>query len=202
MTTAFVSLDGKIIGCILLEDKLRKEAKQALSKIKSMGINLVMLTGDNENVTKRIAEDAGIDKFYANLLPQEKVSKIEEIVDRQKRERKGKTVIMIGDGINDAPALAKADVGIAMGKTGTDIAVEIADVVLMTEDLDKIPYILRASKQSLSVIQQNFFGTLFVDGLGFILAFMGIINPLLAAMIHIGSELIFIANAARLIVDN
>ncbi len=202
MTTTFVSLDGKIIGCILLEDKLRKEAKQALSKMKSMGINLVMLTGDNENVTKRIAEDAGIDKFYANLLPQDKVAKIEEIVDRQKRERKGKTMIMIGDGINDAPALAKADVGIAMGKTGTDIAVEIADVVLMAEDLDKIPYILRASRQSLSVIRQNFFGTLFVDGLGFILAFMGIINPLLAAMIHIGSELIFIANAARLIVDN
>jgi heavy metal translocating P-type ATPase len=202
MTTTFVSLDGKIIGCILLEDKLRKEAKQALSKIKSMGINPVMLTGDNENVTKRIAEDAGIDKFYANLLPQDKVAKIEEIVDRQKRERKGKTMIMIGDGINDAPALAKADVGIAMGKTGTDIAVEIADVVLMAEDLDKIPYILRASRQSLSVIRQNFFGTLFVDGLGFILAFMGIINPLLAAMIHIGSELIFIANAARLIVDN
>ncbi|MGA9845707.1 MAG: cation-translocating P-type ATPase, partial [Nitrososphaeraceae archaeon] len=168
MTTTFVSLDGKIIGCILLEDKLRKEAKQALSKIKSMGINPVMLTGDNENVTKRIAEDAGIDKFYANLLPQDKVAKIEEIVDRQKRERKGKTMIMIGDGINDAPALAKADVGIAMGKTGTDIAVEIADVVLMAEDLDKIPYILRASRQSLSVIRQNFFGTLFVDGLGFI----------------------------------
>ena len=167
-----------------------------------MDINLVMLTGDNENVTKRIAEYAGIDKFYANLLPQDKVAKIEEIVDRQKKERKGKIVIMVGDGINDAPALAKADVGIAMGKTGTDVAIEIADIVLMAEDLTKIPYLLRASRQSLSAIQQNFFGTLFVDGLGFILAFMGIINPLLAAMIHIGSELIFIANAARLIVDN
>ena len=202
LTTTFVSLDGKIIGCILLEDKLRKEARQALSKIKSMGINLVILTGDNENVTKRIAEDAGIDKFYANLLPQEKVSKIEEIVERQKTERKGKTVIMVGDGINDAPALAKADVGIAMGKTGTDVAVEIADVVLMTEDLNKIPYLLGRSTQSLSVIQQNFFGTLFIDGLGFVLAFMGVINPLLAAMIHIGSELAFIVNAATLIVDN
>jgi P-type Cu+ transporter len=201
-TTAFVSLDGKVIGCILLEDKLRKEAKQALAKIKSMGVNLVMLTGDNENIAKRIADEVGIGKFYSNLLPHEKVSKIEEIAERQKTERKGKTVIMVGDGINDAPALAKADVGIAMGKTGTDIAIEIADVVLMTEDLDKVHYILRTSKQSLSVIQQNFLGTLFIDGLGFILAFVGVINPLLAAMIHIGSELIFIANAARLIVDN
>lgn len=200
-TNAFVSLDRRIIGCILLEDKLRNEAKDALSKIKSMGIDTVMLTGDNENVAKRIAEEAGIDKYYANLLPQDKVSKIDEIVGRQYQERKKKTVIMVGDGINDAPALAKADVGIAMGKTGTDIAVETADVVLLTEDLSKLPYLLRASRQSFSAIRQNLFGTLFVDGLGFVLAFVGVLNPLLAAIVHVSSELIFIANSSKIIID-
>lgn len=202
-TTAFVSLDRQIIGAVLLEDKLRQETKEAISKIKAMSIHVVMLTGDNESVAKRIANEAGIDEYHANLLPEEKVSIIEEIVKKQKKgERKNETVIMVGDGINDAPALAKADVGIAMGRSGTDVAIETADVVLMTEDLTKIPYLLKTSRRSLFAIKQNFFGTLFVDGLGFILAFVGVINPLLAAIIHVSSELVFMTNSARLIIDS
>jgi len=202
-TTAFVSLDRQIIGAVLLEDKLRQETKEAISKIKAMSIHVVMLTGDNENIAKRIANEAGIEEYHANLLPEDKVSIIEEIVKKQKKgERKNKAVIMVGDGINDAPALAKADVGIAMGRSGTDVAIETADVVLMTEDLTKIPYLLKTSRQSLFAIKQNFFGTLFVDGLGFILAFVGVINPLLAAIIHVSSELVFMTNSARLIIDS
>jgi P-type Cu+ transporter len=203
-TAAFVSLDRQIIGAVLLEDKLRQETKEAITKIKEMNIHVVMLTGDNERTARKIANEAGIEQYHADLLPEDKVSIIEEIVRKQKKEgerQKKQAVIMVGDGINDAPALAKADVGIAMG-SGTDVAIETADVVLMTEDLTKIPYLLKTSGQSLSAIKQNFFGTLFVDGLGFILAFVGLINPLLAAIIHVSSELVFMTNSARLMIDS
>jgi P-type E1-E2 ATPase len=205
-TTAFVSLDRQIIGAVLLEDKLRQETKEAIAKIMAMKIHVVMLTGDNERTARKIANEAGIEDYHADLLPEDKVSIIEEIVRNQKKggERKKKkqeSVVMVGDGINDAPALAKVDVGIAMGG-GTDVAIETADVVLMTEDLTKIPYLLKTSRQSMFVIKENFFGTLSVDGLGFILAFVGLINPLLAAIIHISSELVFMTNSARLIIDS
>jgi len=205
-TTAFVSLDRQIIGAVLLEDKLRQETKEAIAKIMAMKIHVVMLTGDNERTAREIANEAGIEEYHADLLPEDKVSIIEEIVRKQKKgeERKKKkqqSVVMVGDGINDAPALAKADVGIAMGR-GADVAIETADVVLMTEDLTKIPYLLKTSRQSLFVIKQNFFGTLSADGLGFILAFVGLINPLLAAIIHISSELVFMSNSARVIIDS
>lgn len=200
-TTVFVAIDSEIIGAILLEDKLRKESKNAIRQIESMGINTIMLTGDNEMIAEKIAKEVGIKKYYANLLPQDKVSKIKEIMYEQKKEDKQRTVLMVGDGINDAPALAEADVGIAMGKTGTDIAIETADVVLMTEDLTKIPYLIKSSKRTVFTIQQNFFGTLLVDGIGFILAFGGFLNPLLAVIIHVGSELAFILNSSRLLGD-
>lgn len=198
LTTTFVAINKELTGAIFFEDSLRLDAKNAISKLKAMKIKVVMLTGDNEKIAKRIAQDIGINEFYAELLPQDKVSKIEAIV---KKYGDTKTVIMVGDGINDAPALAKANVGIAMGKTGTDVAIETADVVLMTEDLLKIPYLIKSSKKSIFAIRQNFFGTLSVDGFGFILAFTGHINPLLAALIHVSSELVFMANSARLILD-
>ena len=202
-TTAFVSLDRQIIGAVLLEDKLRQETKEAIAKIKEMSIHVVMLTGDNERTANKIANEAGIEEYHADLLPEDKVSIIEEIVRKQNKgeRKKQEAVIMVGDGINDAPALAKADVGIAMG-SGTDVAIETADVVLMTEDLTKISYLLKTSRQSLFAIKQNFFGTLFVDGLGFILAFIGVITPLLAAIIHVSSELVFMTNSARLMIES
>ena len=162
-----------------------------------MKIKVVMLTGDNEKIAKRIAEEVGIDEYHAALLPEDKVSKIEEIVRKNGSQ---KMVVMVGDGINDAPSLAKAHVGIAMG-SGTDVAIETADVVLMTNDLMKIPYLIKNSRQSISAIRKNFFGTLGVDGFGILLAFTGHINPLLAVIIHVSSEIVFMLNSARLIID-
>ena len=205
-TNVLVALDTKIIGAIVLEDDLRFGSKDVISTIKSMGIHTVMLTGDNKNIAEKIAKEIGIDEYYADLLPEDKVTKIKEIVNRaqyQKTKKKDKEnkniVIMVGDGINDAPALAEADIGIAMGKTGTDIAIETADVVLMKDDLAKLPYIIKSSRKTIFTIKQNFFGTLAVDGFGFILAFAGILHPLLAAFIHVSSELLFMINSARLL---
>ena len=207
-TSIFVALDEEIVGVILLEDGLRFGSKEVVSTIKSMGLHTVMLTGDNENIAVKIAKELGFDEYYANLLPEDKVAKIKEIVTReQKADNKKKnnenknTVIMVGDGINDAPALAEANVGVAMGKTGTDVAIETADVVLMTDDLTKLPNLIKSSRRTIFTIRQNFFGTLLVDGLGFILAFMGILHPLLAAFIHVISELLFMVNSARLLRD-
>jgi heavy metal translocating P-type ATPase len=198
LTATFLAIDQQLMGAVFFEDSLRSDAKDAISEIKKMKIKVVMLTGDNEKIAKRIADEVGIDEYYAELLPQDKVTKIEDIV---REHGDHKMVIMVGDGINDAPALAKSHVGIAMGKTGTDVAIETADIVLMTEDIMKIPHLIKNSRQSIFAVKQNFFGTLGVDGLGFILAFTGHINPLLAALIHVSSELVFMTNSARLIID-
>lgn len=198
LTATFLVIDQHLVGAVFFEDSLRNDAKEAISEIKKMKIKVVMLTGDNEKVAKRIADEVGIDEYYAELLPQDKVTKIEDIV---REHGDHKMVVMVGDGINDAPALAKSHVGIAMGKTGTDVAIETADIVLMTEDIMKIPHLIKNSRQSIFAVKQNFFGTLGVDGLGFILAFTGHINPLLAALIHVASELVFMTNSARLIID-
>jgi len=198
LTATFLAIDQQLVGAVFFEDSLRDDAKKVISEIKKMKIKVVMLTGDNEKIAKRIAEEVGIDEYHAELLPQDKVTKIEDIV---RKYGEHKMVVMVGDGINDAPALAKSHVGIAMGKTGADIAIETADVVLMTEDLMKIPYLIKNSRQSIFAVRQNYFGTLGVDGFGFILAFSGHINPLLAALIHVSSELVFMVNSARLIID-
>ena len=198
LTATFLAIDQQLVGAVFFEDSLRNNAKEAISEIKKMKIKVVMLTGDNEKIAKRIAEEVGIDEYHAELLPQDKVTKIEDIV---RKDGEHKMVVMVGDGINDAPALAKSHVGIAMGKTGADVAIETADVVLMTEDLMKIPYLIKNSRKSIFTVRQNYFGTLGVDGLGLILAVTGQINPLLAALIHVSSELVFMANSARLIID-
>jgi len=191
-TTVIVAHGGHTCGVIGISDKIRNESRTAVQELGRMGISTIMLTGDNKFAANRIGEQAGIKQVYAELLPPDKVSIIERLSET------GQKIAMVGDGINDAPALARANVGIGMG-AGTDIAIEEADIVLMTNDLGKIPKIVRASKQAYGVILQNFYGTLIVDGIGLALAFDGLLNPLFAAGIHVVSELVFILNSARLI---
>lgn len=191
-TTVLVAHGGRVCGVIGISDKIRNESRRAVQELQQMGISIIMLTGDNKVAAKSVGEQVGIGQVYAELLPPDKVSILEQL------SASGRKIAMVGDGVNDAPALARASVGIGMG-AGTDIAIEEADIVLMTNDLGKIPTIVRLSKKAYGAIMQNFYGTLIVDGIGLALAFEGLLNPLLAAGIHVVSELVFILNSARLI---
>ncbi len=191
-TTVLVAHGGRICGIIGITDKIRNESREAVQDLEKMGISTIMLTGDNKVASKAVGDQVGIEEVHAELLPSDKVSYIELL------SGSGRKIAMVGDGVNDAPALALANVGIGMG-AGTDIAIEEADIVLMTNDLGRIPMIVKASKKAYGVIMQNFYGTLIVDGIGLTLAFQGLLNPLFAAGIHVVSELVFILNSARLI---
>jgi P-type Cu+ transporter len=191
-TTVIIAHGGRACGVIGISDAVRDESRSAVHQLGDMGISTIMLTGDNKTVADTIGEQTGIELVYPELLPPDKVTIIEHLSES------GEKIAMVGDGINDAPALARANVGIGMG-AGTDIAIEEADIVLMTNDLGKIPAIIRASKGAYRVILENFYGTLIVDGIGLALAFDGLLNPLFAAGIHVVSELVFILNSARLI---
>jgi P-type E1-E2 ATPase len=160
--------------------------------MRELGLRTILLTGDDANAAVEVANAIGVDEVDPELLPHEKLARIESLV------RSGEHVAMIGDGINDAPALMAATVGVAMG-SGTDVARESADIVLIGNDLAKFASTLRIARHTRSIIMQNFTGTLIVDGVGITLAAMGYLNPLLAAFIHVSSELAFILNSARLL---
>jgi Cd2+/Zn2+-exporting ATPase/Cu+-exporting ATPase len=171
---------------------LRPEATKAIRDLKSMGLKTVLLTGDTKSVADDIGGKLGVDEIAAELLPEDKL----EFVGRLTKERHN--VVMVGDGVNDAPALMKATVGVAMG-AGTDVARESANVVLIGNDLSKLVETLVIARRCHRTIMQNFVGTLAVDSIGVGLAAFGFLNPLLAAFIHVTSELAFILNSARLL---
>src|SRR5256712_3160031 len=191
-TTVLVAHAGRICGVIGISDKIRNESREAVKELGRMCLSTIMLTGDNKVASRSVGEQVGIDEVHAELLPADQGAYIEQPSGSARR------LGMVGDGVNDAPALALANVGVGMG-AGTDIAIEEADIVLMTNDLGRIPTIVKASKQAYGVIMQNFYGTLIVDGIGLGLAFEGLLNPLFATGIHVVSELVFILNSARLI---
>jgi heavy metal translocating P-type ATPase len=190
-TTVLVGRDRRILGAVTLADQLRGEARQAVTGLKSLGLRTILLTGDSSNTAKTVGESLGVDEAIGDLLPQQKLEKIRSLLQR------GNKVAMVGDGVNDAPALAEATVGVAMGQ-GTDVALETADVTLMTSDLSRLLEVLAMSKRCYGVIMFNFWGTILVDSAGIVLAFFGLLAPIIAALIHVGSELAFILNSARL----
>jgi heavy metal translocating P-type ATPase len=190
-TVVFVGRDSRVLGTVTLADQLRAEAKKAVQDLKAQGYRTILLTGDSWDTAKVIGTDLGVHEAIGALLPEQKVEKIRELL------RNGGKVAMVGDGVNDAPALAEATVGIAMGQ-GTDVALETADVTLMTSDLSRLVEVLAISKRCYRVIMFNFWGTIAVDTIGIVLAFSGVLVPIIAALVHVGSELGFILNSARL----
>jgi Cu+-exporting ATPase len=187
-----VSKGGRYQGSILVTDQLRDSSAPAMRALTNMGIEVALLTGDTELVSRAVADRLGILEVHAGLLPEQKTALVAEQV------KKGKTVAMLGDGINDAPALSEATVGVAMG-AGTDVARESADVVLIGNDLMKFVETVHIARDCRRIIFQNFYGTLIVDTIGIGLAAVGLLNPLLAAFIHVASELTFILNSTRLL---
>ena len=188
----FVAREGQFLGTLVVADMLRPEATKAIADLKSMGLKTVLLTGDCKAVANDIGGKLGVDEIAAELLPEDKLA----FVSRLTAERHN--VAMVGDGVNDAPALMKATVGVAMG-AGTDVARESANVVLIGNDLSKLVETLSIARRCRRTILQNFAGTLVVDSIGVGLAAFGFLNPLLAAFIHVASELTFILNSARLL---
>ena len=192
-TMVYVAQEREHLGTIILSDTLRQGSVEAVLELREMGIETIMLTGDSENVASRIAEDIGIDRCQAELLPDEKVATINGL-------RKHGSTIMVGDGINDAPALAAADVGIAMGAVASDAALETSDIALMEQDLTKIPALIRKARKTMSIVRQNIGLSISVKLITGILAAFGLVNLWIAIGIgDMGLTLAVIANALRLV---
>jgi Cd2+/Zn2+-exporting ATPase len=192
-TVVGIASERGVVGWIALQDRIRPEAKEAVSRLKRMGIRVVMLTGDRRSTGEAIGARVGVDEVHAELLPEDKVRMIKEL------EMKYGRVAMAGDGVNDAPALATASVGIAMGRAGTDVALDVADVVLMNDDLDRVATTLSLGRRSRTVIAQNLaFASLVIFSL--ILAnFGGHISLPFGVVGHEGSTILVILNGLRLL---
>jgi len=187
-----VTRGGHLLGSIRVADQLRPEARAAIEKLRAMGLKTILLTGDSRRVAEETGNWLGVDEIFAELMPEQKLEQIEALLAQRR------IVVMVGDGINDAPALTRATVGVAMG-SGTDVARESSDVVLIGSDLLNFAETVRVARWCRRIIMQNFAGTLIVDSVGVGLAAAGILNPLLAAFIHVSSELAFILNSTRLL---
>ena len=191
-TVVILSEEKTVIGLIALMDKSRSTAKQAVKKLRSQGMKVEMLTGDNETTAAAVAEQVGFNGYYANLLPEDKLNAIENL-------KQNGQVVMIGDGVNDAPALAAADVGVAMGGLGSDIALETADIVLLEDDLTRLVYLQRLSKTTLSRIRENITISLAMKGIIVVFAAFGVISLWVSVVLgDVGLALLVILNSIRI----
>lgn len=190
----FVARNGQCIGWVGLQDQTRAEARESLADLTHTGVRrIAMVSGDREPVAIRVAKDIGCEEVVGDCLPQNKVEFV------RKMKAKGYRVAVVGDGVNDAPALAAGDLGIAMGAAGSEVAIHSATIALMNNDLRRLPVLVRLSRQTRSVINQNFLlGVLFVIG-GLVLAAMKYINPIVAALMHVAGSLLVVFNSARLV---
>lgn len=194
MTVLIVTLENSIIGLITVADKIKSRSKETVQELKEMGVNeILLLTGDNKNAASAIAKQVGIDKVYAEQLPEDKVNLIESQLNDNRK------VCMIGDGINDAPALAISNVGVSMGALGADVAIETADIALMSDDISKVPELINLSKKVLGTISVNIVVPILINFVAILLAAFGIIGPVAGALIHNLGSVLVVANSSRLI---
>ena len=202
-TVVYVAADGKFQGAILISDEIKDSAVKAIREMKQEGVrHVVMLTGDRKGIAEAVAEKLSVDEFRAELLPADKVQAVEELLARMSGDKKDgsngkKKLAFIGDGINDAPVLSRADVGIAMGSMGSDAAIEAADVVIMDDDIGKIPRTIRIARQTVGIAYQNIAFALFIKILFLILGALGIIGMWWAVFADVGVAIIAILNAMR-----
>lgn len=194
-TILYVEIDNKFTGYIVISDEIKKDASKAIKGLKDVGVKKsIMLTGDIEKVSKKVGEELGLDEIYTNLLPQDKVSKFEEIIEKKKS--KG-NVAFVGDGINDAPVLARADVGIAMGAMGSDAAIEAADVVIMTDEPSKIVTAIKSSKKTMKIAMQNIALAFGVKVIALVLSALGIADMWMAVFADTGVTILAVLNSFR-----
>ncbi|WP_338970175.1 cadmium-translocating P-type ATPase [Fusobacterium nucleatum] len=194
-TILYVEIDNKFTGYIVISDEIKKDAEKAIEGLKDIGIKKsIMFTGDIEKVAKKVGENLGLDEIYSNLLPQDKVSKFEEII--KNKNSKG-NVVFVGDGINDAPVLARADVGIAMGAMGSDAAIEAADVVIMTDEPSKIVTAIKSSKKTMKIAMQNIALAFGVKAIALILSALGIADMWMAVFADTGVTILAVLNSFR-----
>ena len=187
-----VATEGKVLGSLRIADVLRAEATAAVAEMRDLGLRTILLTGDRKEIADATAKELRVDEVQSEFLPDQKVARVREL------RSQGRVVAMVGDGVNDAPALMESNVGVAMG-SGTDVARESASVVLLGNDLLRFTEVLKVARRCRAIIHANFVGTLAVDSVGVGLAAFGLLNPVLAALIHVSSELLFILNSARLL---
>ena len=190
----YIAIDDKIGGYVILSDTLREESKSMVQSIKKLGVSPVLLTGDNKFVSDSIASKVNIDEVKSECFPQDKLNVIDEY-----QEKENEMVCMVGDGINDAPALKKAFVGIAMGGVGSDIAVDAADIVLVRDDISNLPHLLKISKYMMKTIRINLAFSMLLNFVAVILAMTGILNPVVGALVHNAGSVLVIINSALLL---
>ena len=191
-TAVYAAVDGRYAGCILLEDTVKPGAREALAELDTLGIReTVMLTGDREHAAASVAKRLGLTRWFAGLLPQDKVERVREL------QKSGDTLIFVGDGVNDAPVLALAGVGVAMGGIGSDAAVEASDLVLLKDDLRSLPKAIRISRKTMAVARQNIVFALAVKFIVLLLSIFGIATMWLAVFADVGVAVLAILNATR-----
>ncbi len=187
-----VALNDEVIGLIGLSDVIREDSKKMIESLHDLGTETILLTGDNTETANYFASKVGIGKVYGNLLPEEKLSWIEKL------KNEGKKVCMIGDGVNDAPALKTADVSVAMGSVGSDVAIEAADIALLGDDIGKIPYLKKLSNSTLFTIKANIAISMTINAVAIICSVLGLLNPVTGAIVHNAGSCLVVLNAALL----